>query len=158
MASHTNSDDVEDLSLPLSLSQVSSRDFDEGTAPIPQGSALVSRATALPGGGKDDLALASDQLPRPSGAVEEQAINFHSKGPITVDEACLPTPLNGSDDDEGQGPALNLCKLADIVDKSGREPDQWAGSPMAVEDSPALRTPSPGEVRTRHHPCALVDG
>jgi len=140
----------------LSLSRLSQPSFDDEEAA--RGS--VPRATAPPNGEKDDLTSGLDVPPRPSDAFETQASSLHSKEPVPVDGGRPPTPPNRNDHDNGQETsAETVYKLPDIVDELGREPDQWTGSHMAVEDSPALplTTLSPVEVRTRYRTRSLVD-
>jgi hypothetical protein len=134
MAGLANSDE-EHLALALSLSLLSSDDFDEQIAePPPQGSGSAnhpSRPRTPTSDEKDDLALRLSLLPPDD--FDEQVARLHHKA--SASETRSPAPPNESDEDDLEL-ALFLSQLpVDIFEEQVRALNQRRESRTAIGDS-----------------------
>jgi len=147
MISHTGStDDEEELSLALRLSQLSSDAFDEQAAQLHPGDSepawadhTLGAASALRDDGKDDLAPAPDLPPR---SPHEQDTQPQSSESSPASDEGRQASSSNDDSEPGLEFLLTLSQMpADIFDEQLGELDRRRESQTATEDRVAsLRT------------------
>jgi hypothetical protein len=161
MASLANSDDEENFSLALRLSQLSSDDLDPQTAQLPPEGLASANRTSRPrtptNGEKDDLALALRLSRLSSDDFDEQLARLHHTGSASAnEEAHSPIPPNESDKDDVELTLILSQPPADIFDEQVRGPNQRRESRTAIENSLASLPVATSLVQVRTIPSLCL--